>query len=222
MVCFNKMNLVLFILLFLVCFGAMYALQSLNRKRKTMVENFIDETIQCTNDNIKEYTTRYIAESNLAFKDKYEKCTDFTTTVDIPSRMKTDPLIDLMIINSRLNDSNVDLIRKENELNSNLSDSNAELIQKQDLNSSLTDSNNSLSSTNSNLEGISNILQGMNAYQSKIDKLSNLDSLISGQICEEMGTGSNCGLIHYEQFTREKLQLVLQYNFVEQSCEEKD
>lgn len=210
MVCFNAMNLVLFILLFLVCFGVVYAFHGLNKKRKDIVEKFVEETIQCTHENMREYTNQYINNSNVLYKDRYEKCTDTTSTVVIPSRLEVDPLEELMEQHSKLSDSNDSLTDERDTLNSNISDSNSILTDLSDRNSNLNDSNNQLSNQQSNLESISNMLNEMDNYQLRINKLNSLETIITGQVCDEMGVNSNCGLIHSEHFTKEELQRVLQ------------
>lgn len=210
MVCFNAMNLVLFILLFLVCFGVVYAFHGLNKKRKDIVEKFVEETIQCTHENMREYTNQYINNSNVLYKDRYEKCRDTTSTVVIPSRLEVDPLEELMEQHSKLSDSNDSLTYERNTLSNNHSDSNSILSDLSDTNSNLNNSNNQLSNQKSNLESISNMLNEMDNYQLRINELNSLETIITGQVCDEMGVNSNCGLIHSEHFTKEELQRVLQ------------
>ena len=220
--CFNRMtvNTIKPILFCVMILCAIITFSYLNNQRVNTIEQFFDSIsdstppskFDCTTDKIDFYTTQYITQSNLEYKDAYEKCMDYTSTVNLNLVSLVDPLVDLLTEHSRLSDSNSILQTSNDTLSNDLSASNGlkdDLdIEWSDLNSNNIDLNN----TNSNLNSISNLLGTMDEYQGKINALSNLQNAITSQLCTEMSGnyGSNCGLKHIEELTKEKLKDILQ------------
>ena len=209
--CFNRMNISVsnLILFSIMLLSLILIFGYFNNTRTSKIENFIDPiVVSCTPENYKMYTTQYITNSNMEFKDAYEKCTDHVSTVNLNMMSLNDELQYLMDSNIDLNALNGSLTTKRDELSSNLTNSNNHFDSLSDSNIQLNENLVGLTDSNSNLNSVSNLLDSMNSYQNRIDALNSLENTITGQICQEMSV--NCGLNSIETLTKEKLQEVLQ------------
>ena len=211
--CFNRMNISVsnLILFSIMLLSLILIFGYFNNTRTSKIENFIDPiVVSCTPENYKMYTTQYITNSNMEFKDAYEKCTDHVSTVNLNMMSLNDELQYLMDSNIDLNDLNGSLTETRNGLSNDLTNSNNHFQSLSDSNIRLNENLVGLTDSNSNLNSVSNLLDSMDNYQNRINALSNLENTITGQICDEMSQGVNCGLNSIETLTKEKLQEVLQ------------
>lgn len=211
--CFNRMNISVsnLILFSIMLLSLILIFGYFNNTRTSKIENFIDPiVVSCTPENYKMYTTQYITNSNMEFKDAYEKCTDHVSTVNLNMMSLNDELQYLMDSNIDLNDLNGSLTGTRNGLSNDLTNSNNHFYSLSNSNILLNENLVGLTDSNSNLNSVSNLLDSMDSYQNRINALSNLENTITGQICDEMNQGVNCGLNSIETLTKEKLQEVLQ------------
>jgi hypothetical protein len=176
-----------------------------NRNRFSLIEPFV-VPVNCSPDNMRLYE-----QDRGLYEDEYNQCFKITSIRDVDGPQLDTEQSRLERANKALTYQLSQLTSEHETLSNNITLSNAELVSRSNINTQLTQCNIYLNSENSNLTSISNLLLDMDALQGTYDSLSNLEYTIIGEMCTQMLNGdSNCGVTQKEDFTKDKLQEILQ------------
>lgn len=178
------------------------------RESKISPFHFLQVNIACNEDKFEYYKEQYLTLSNDAFEDAYKKCNNFYSTIDLHTKSSSSELRTLKNRFADLSEYNTDLTEERDGLSNDLADSNAYLDALRTSNQELNEDLRGLSNDNKDFESISNLLGDMDSYQEKIDILTELENTINSQLCDEMQ--QKCSLYEMEDFTKEKLEEILQ------------